>query len=89
MGDARGVLTQIDAALASTEFLVGANLTLADITVFSALVLPYRLVFDTKFMNGFKNIKRWFEGLKVREEIISVWGKIFECKTIHPFPEPR
>jgi len=47
------------------------------------------MVFDAKFMNGFKNIKRWFDSIKGLEEVHSVWGYIFDCRAVHPFPEPR
>ena len=87
--ESRSILTHVDKALAKSEFLCGSSLTLADITIFSALVLPYRMVFDAKFMNGFKNIKRWFDSLKGLEQAHDVWGHIFACRAVHPFPEPR
>jgi len=69
--------------------LTGAVLTIADIALFSALVMPFRMVFDTKFLNSYKNVARWFDALKIREEILAVWGKIFTCKAAQPFPEPK
>merc|ERR1719189_2548839 len=87
--DVKAVLGYLDKALGAGEFLCGASLTLADFVVFNALVLPYRMVFDAKFMNSYKNLKRWFDALKTREEISGVWGKIHECRTAQPFPEPK
>ena len=87
--ETKAILAYLDKALEAGEFLCGASLTLADFVVFNALVFPYRMVFDAKFMNSYKNLKRWFEALKTREEIVGVWGKIFECRTVQPFPEPK
>jgi len=89
IADAKAFLAQVDQALGSSEFLTGSALNLADLTMFSALVMPFRMVFDQKFMNGYKNVARWFDALKAREEILAVWGKIFPCKAAQPFPEPR
>jgi glutathione S-transferase len=85
----KAVLGVLDKTLGSAEFLCGANLTIADLSIFNALALPYRMVFDAKFINSYKNLKRWFDGLKARQEILGVWGKIHECKTVHPFPKTR
>lgn len=87
--DAKTVLGQLDKALANSEFLTGAALTIADLAVFSALAMPYRMVLDNKFMNNYKNVGKWFDALKAREEVVAVWGKIFACKAAQPFPAPK
>jgi len=69
--------------------LTGAALTIADVALFSALVMPFRIVFDAKFMNGYKNVGRFMDAFKAREEVVGVFGKIFPCKVAQPFPEPK
>lgn len=87
--ETKAILGLLDKALGSTEYLCGNKLTLADLTIFNALVHPFRMVFDAKFMNSYKNLKRWFNDLKTYDQIVAVWGKIFECKAVQPFPAPK
>merc|ERR1719150_2893380 len=67
--EVKAILGLIDKALGAGEFICGSDVTLTDITIFSALVLPYRMVFDAKFMNSYKNVKRWFDSLKAMEQV--------------------
>jgi len=89
IADVKSILSQLEKTLGSSEFLTGSALTIADIAVFSALAMPYRMVFDSKFFSSFKNVARWFDGIKAREEVLAVFGKIFPCKVAQPFPEPK
>jgi elongation factor 1-gamma len=85
----RALLQHINGALASTGFLCGSQLTLADVSVFSTLVLPFRMVFDDAFLAEFEAFRTWFAGIAERAEVAGVWGKIHRCRVSHPVPEPR
>jgi elongation factor 1-gamma len=87
--DTRALIQLMDNGLNKKDFLCGNQLTLADLTVFSALVLPYQLVFDDKFLKSFANFNRWFNSLVTREEVQDVWGKIHACRVPFPVPEPK
>jgi elongation factor 1-gamma len=50
----------METVLTTNEFLVGSELTLADVAAASVLVLPFKVLFDKQFRNNFKKVTEWF-----------------------------
>jgi elongation factor 1-gamma len=62
-------------------FLVSDDsITLADITVASALVYPFKLVCDPEFLKPFDHVMRWFNDCVGQEEFKAVIGNVAFCK---------
>jgi elongation factor 1-gamma len=62
--------------LLNNTYLAGNNVTLADITIATALVHLYQLVFTPKFLAPFANVTRWFTTLVNQPEFSKVVGKV-------------
>jgi len=58
--DCKKSFSQLNARLESRTFLVGSNLSVADVAVASALVYPFRFCFDAAVRNTFPHLVRWF-----------------------------
>lgn len=58
--DFGSALRVLNTHLADKTYLVGEKITLADITVVSALVYPFKFVADPAFRGQFPNVLRWF-----------------------------
>lgn len=69
-------LTVLNNHLLNNTFLVGNAVTLADITIATALVHLYTLVFTPKFIAPFTNVTRWFTTLINQPEFSKVIGKV-------------
>jgi len=76
---ARG-LAVLDTHLKDKTYLVNDQITLADITIASALVYPMKLVCDKTFLKNFQNVVRWFQTCVNQPEFIAVIGKVQMCK---------
>jgi len=61
-------------------FLVGQQITLADICVASALVYPMKLVCDASFLEPFPNVSRWFKMCVDQSEFKSIIGDVRLCE---------
>jgi elongation factor 1-gamma len=59
--DLAKALATLETHLATRTYLVGNKVTLADITVVSALVYPFKFVADAKYRGPFPNVMRWFD----------------------------
>lgn len=57
------------------------NVTLADITVASALVYPFKLVCDEEFRKPYGNVIRWFNDCTDQAEFKAVIGTVALCKS--------
>ena len=66
----------IDAHLLDKTYLVGHKITLADITVISALIYPFKFVADPKYRSAIPNVIRWFTTCVNQPAFISVVGKV-------------
>jgi hypothetical protein len=54
------VVQILDAHLLDKTYLVGQHVTLADLTVASALFYPFKLVMSPEYRAQFPNVTRWF-----------------------------
>ena len=64
----------------SKRYLVGDQMTLADISIASALVYPFKLVCDPKYLKPYGNVERWFTDCVGQEEFKAVIGDVVMCK---------
>uniref|UniRef100_A0A8C5RBD5 GST C-terminal domain-containing protein n=1 Tax=Leptobrachium leishanense TaxID=445787 RepID=A0A8C5RBD5_9ANUR len=60
MGAFKKVMSVLETQLRTRTYMVGERLSLADITLVSALVMPYLLVFDPTFRQPYGSVSRWF-----------------------------
>lgn len=74
--DLARALNVIEAHLMSNTFLVGDKITLADITVVSALVYPFKFVCDAQFRSAFPNVVRWFTTCVNQQQFINIIGTV-------------
>lgn len=78
--DMKRALTVLNNHLASRTFMVGKNVTLADLALFSALYYPMKLVLDSKFRKPYAHVERWFETIANQPEVLAVIGETQVCK---------
>jgi elongation factor 1-gamma len=69
-------LTTLDAHLLDKTYMVGDAVTLADITLASALVYPAKLAMDESFRNRFPNVFRWFDLCVHQPQFVAVIGEV-------------
>jgi elongation factor 1-gamma len=74
--DLSNALKVLESHLMSNTFLVGDKITLADITVVSALVYPFKFVCDGKFRSAFPNVVRWFTTCANQQQFINIIGTV-------------
>jgi len=68
----------LDSHLISNTFLVGNSITLADISVFVALVEPFQKLFSPKLVSQFPNLVRWFHTIHAQPQVQAVVGAKIE-----------
>lgn len=78
--DFTAVLSKLECHLHTRTYLVGDAITLADISIVSALVYPMKLVCDKSFLKPFTNVTRWFNTCVNQEEFKKVIGEVKLCK---------
>jgi len=79
--DLAAVLGKLECHLQTRTYLVGHQITLADIAVASALVYPMKLVCDKAYLKPFTNVTRWFTTCVNQPEFKKVIGEVKMCKT--------
>lgn len=70
-------------------FLVGNQITLADIVVCTALVEMYKQVFSPGFVKNYGNVTRWFNTCINQPEFASVLGKVVFATKETQAPKPK
>jgi elongation factor 1-gamma len=60
-GDLKKALAVLERHLEDKTYMVGHKITLADITIVSALVYPFKFVADAQYRGQFPNVMRWFD----------------------------
>lgn len=73
-------MTILDAHLLHRTYLVGEQITMADIVIVSALVYPFKLVTDKTYLKNYTNVTRWFTTCVNQPEFIAVIGTVTMCK---------
>ena len=69
-------LNVLEQHLVDKTYLVGHHITLADITVVSTLIYPFKFVADASFRSGFPNVVRWFTTCVNQPQFENVVGKV-------------
>lgn len=72
------VLDSLNKILSSRTFLVGERITLADISVFSALLGAYKHVLDPTICKTYQNTTRWFQTIRNQKDVKEIVGD-FTC----------
>lgn len=78
--DLGNALTVLEAHLLHRTVLVGHGVTIADITIVSALLYPMKLVCDKNYLKNFNNVVRWFTTCVNQPEFAAVVGTVVLCK---------
>lgn len=74
--DLGAALETLDAHLADKTYLVGEKVTLADITVASALVYPYKIVMSPEYRSQYPHVLRWFLTIVNQPQFKDVAGEV-------------
>lgn len=78
----------LDEQLAKTAYLVGAEITLADIIMGSFLNVHFTLRFEESFRSTVPRLTAWFEGLIKTEPFVKTYGEIKLCAK-ERLPKPK
>lgn len=79
--DLANALKVLEKHLKDKTFLVGHKVSLADITIASALVYPFKFVADAAYRKPFPNVMRWFDLCVHQPQFQAVVGDVALCKT--------
>ena len=82
-------LGALDQILLSKTYLVGEDITFADIAVVTALVLGYKTVFDKAFRSEFKNVTRYFTTVIAKKHFKAALGEVALCETPLKYTPPK
>jgi len=71
----------LDDRLKQSKYLVGDNLTIADIHVVADLNVFFRFIFDEKFRKPFHNLTKYYESVANEPNVVKILGKPVLAKT--------
>jgi elongation factor 1-gamma len=74
-------LKVLDSHLSDKTYLVGESITMADISVVSALVYPFKFVADASYRKPFANVMRWFDTCVHQPQFQAVIGDVALAKS--------
>jgi elongation factor 1-gamma len=75
----------INSALQGKEYLVGNKITVADLVIVVALILPFQVTLDPGFRKSVENVSKYFERVTALPQFVKRFGKIRACqKSIKP-----
>lgn len=72
-------LKRLNSILNTKTYLVGERITLADISIFTALLPLYEHVFDSHCRKQYKNLSRWFSTILNQPQVRSVVNNFAFC----------
>lgn len=72
-------LKRLDSVLHTRTYLVGERITLADISVFAALLPLYEHVFDPHHRKSYTNLNRWFSTILNQPQVRAVVKNFVFC----------
>ena len=79
--DLKRALLVLNSHLQDNTFLVGHRVTLADITVASSLVYPFKFVMEAGYRADIGNVERWFMTCVNQPCFRAVVGEVVLCET--------
>jgi len=74
--DIKKQLIMLDDHVATRSYLVGDNISLADIVVACTLVPLYTVVFDVTYRSAFPNVNHWFDNVVNQPNFKKVQGEV-------------
>lgn len=74
----------LDDHLKKSTFFVGKSISIADLTLASALFDAFRFVFEEKVRKNYTNLTKWFVEVTSHKSWVKVWGKVRLC--VKEFP---
>jgi len=75
----------LDKHLNGKKYLIGENLSLADLQIGTSLSIGFQSVFDKNFREEIKNLTQWYERFINNPAIIKRFGKIkLSAKSLVP-----
>lgn len=77
--EVKKALSLLEAHLISRTYLVGEQITLADIVIASALFYPMKFLFTAGFLTPFASVHRWFVTCVNQPNFEAVLGPCFPC----------
>jgi elongation factor 1-gamma len=86
--DMNHILSVLDSHFLHNTYLVGNQITLADIALTSSLVELYRRVFAPNYIGNYPNVNRWFTTCINQPQFEKVLGKIEFAKQEEMAPKP-
>ncbi|KAI4890325.1 hypothetical protein NFI96_018351 [Prochilodus magdalenae] len=78
------VLKVLDQVLEPRTFLVGESLSLADMAVAMAALLPFKYALEPSDRKTLVNVSRWFDTCVNQPQFLKVLGKISLCEKMVP-----
>jgi elongation factor 1-gamma len=78
--DLAKALQVLNEHLNGKAYLVGNQITLADIVVASTLLYPFKLVADPSYLKHFGNVLKWFTNCVSQEEFQQIVGQVTMCQ---------
>ncbi|CAG8539396.1 678_t:CDS:2, partial [Scutellospora calospora] len=80
-------LSVLEKILLKKTYLVNERITLADISVATALYLPFKLVLDTEFRKDYKNLTRWYVTLVNQPAFKKILGEVTLVDVAHVYTQ--
>ena len=84
--DVKGIIKELDGSLKKSLFLTGDLVSIADISLGSELVLPFKLLIDENTRKGFKSVIEWLTRLFDNTAFRNYWGEFELCSKIAEVP---
>lgn len=83
--DLKAQVKTLNAHLEGKKFLVGSELSLADVVVANMLLYPFQTVLDAGFRKAMKNVTAWAESVYALESFKKSYGNVMLCgKALKP-----
>lgn len=79
--ESKNWLTILNNHLNNRKFLVGDEISIADISLAAALEFSFQYLYDEKQRKQYSNITKWFQEVTSQENWRKVYGKNVLCKT--------
>ena len=80
VADLKKLMAMVNAQLSSREYLLGSQVTLADIILVCTLVSLYKMFFDAEFRAAYPKTNAWFTRCCNLPEFKSVLGEVVLCE---------
>lgn len=83
------VLAILEKVFSTKKFLVGQDITLADIVMASCLVPAFTMLLDGPARAQFPNLTRWFQGCISQDNFKAVLGELPLCQATMQYAAPK